>query len=156
MLASISGEAGAADAPVLRHPSPSYAPEAVVVAQLAALRAGDMPGVFAFASPANKASTGPLERFAGMLHAPSYAPLLAHGAASTLQRTQASERVYMEVVAVAPPAGPGGAPSGPPALYVWVLSLQDAASNFRGCWLVDSVQALNVEPVARWAGGGAL
>lgn len=38
-------------------------------AQLEALQAGDAAGVFRFASPANQAATGPVERFAQMLQA---------------------------------------------------------------------------------------
>lgn len=48
-------------------PSKTKGPESVVEAQLQALRQGDFSTVFAFASPSNKAATGPLERFAQMI-----------------------------------------------------------------------------------------
>ena len=53
--------------PPLVQPEPCWGPEAVVMAQLEALQAGDASGVFRFASPSNQAATGPVERFAGML-----------------------------------------------------------------------------------------
>ena len=48
-------------------PEPCWGPEAVVLAQLAALQQGDAEWVFRFASPENQAATGPVERFQGML-----------------------------------------------------------------------------------------
>lgn len=50
-------------------PEPCWGPEAVCLAQLEALQAGDAAGVFCFASLQNQAATGPVERFAQMLQA---------------------------------------------------------------------------------------
>jgi len=65
-------------------------PEAVVEAQLAALRREDADAVFAFASPENKKHTGPSERFYQMLSSPIYSPLLGHVSYTTYARTQVS------------------------------------------------------------------
>lgn len=59
-------------------PNPSVAPEAATLRQLHALRTGDTATVFAFASPANRRATGPLERFAALLESPIYRPLVGH------------------------------------------------------------------------------
>lgn len=48
-------------------PDPRWGPEAVCLAQLEALQAGNAAGVLRFASPQNQAATGPPERFAQML-----------------------------------------------------------------------------------------
>ena len=70
---SVSGEPADVElpaAPERRHP-----PEAIVDAQLAALRDGDAALVRRFASPRNVAATGPLAMFQKMLASPVYAPL---------------------------------------------------------------------------------
>ena len=59
-------------------PHRSIAPEAALARQLQALRDGDTPSAFAFASPANQRATGPLDRFAALLDAPTYRPLSHH------------------------------------------------------------------------------
>lgn len=101
--------------------------------------------MFAFASPENKASTGPLERFALLLQHAQHRPLLGHAASTTVQRMQSSDSVYMEIVEVTPRAESHAAPgaaAGPAGslLYVWVLRRQPQSSNWRGCWMTDSVQ----------------
>lgn len=61
-------------------PSASLTPHEVVAAQLDALRANTPEGlarVFAFASPANRAVTGPVTRFVAMLRE-GYPELLGH------------------------------------------------------------------------------
>ena len=50
----------------------------------------DYETVFRFASPANQILTGPITRFAAMLHSPIYAPLLRHAYAEALVTTQTS------------------------------------------------------------------
>ena len=46
--------------------------------QLEALQAGDVLATFAFASPANAAITGPVDKFAALLENPTYRPLSQH------------------------------------------------------------------------------
>ena len=60
-------------------PDPSHEPEQVVEIQLDALAANDTPEANAgiktaynFASPANRRSTGPLDRFVRMVEGPQY------------------------------------------------------------------------------------
>jgi hypothetical protein len=118
--------------------------------------------VFAHASPENKASTGPVERFAFMLqHHPAYAPLMGHIHAETVQRLQPSESTYMEVVKVTPRVQPAstadggstvssltqqGQQAGEPVLFMWIVSRQPSSSMWSGCWMADAIQMVNVMP----------
>ena len=178
MLRSVRGEpapasagadatgAGAAAAAV-RRPAPAHPPEAVVAAQLAALQEERFADVFAHASPSNRAATGPLPRFARMLHAPAYAPLLGHGGAETLQRLQPSVDVFMELVRVTPAAGGAGGSAatgggsgggGGGVTFLWVLSRQPADADADGvahCWMVDSVQPVGAMGLPPAPPGGA-
>ena len=81
-LVLISFSARAADLVV---PDPSIAPEEVVAIQMQALQFNDNPkpdfGIaqtWNFAHPRNRAMTGPLPRFAGMLKGPAYGQMLNH------------------------------------------------------------------------------
>lgn len=145
MLKSVVGEACCDELP--SHPSPSFPPEAVVQAQLQALRRHDIPFVFAFASPQNKAVTGPYEAFAAMLER-AYRPLLGHSSAEVINQLQVGENTYMALVAVHPD-GQGG---GLPLLFKWVVSRQSADSVFAHCWMSDSVQQIPVQYVRQWGG----
>ena len=116
-------------------PSPALSASEVVAAQLAALRAepqdGDGPGegirtAWSFASPGNRAATGPLERFAGMLRNPLYAGLLEHRAASLGPVAEAGDEAQQEVLVLTRDDRTEG--------YTWVLSRSPA-----GCWLTDGV-----------------
>jgi hypothetical protein len=53
--------------PPATQPAPHIGPETVVAAQLAALKRRDATGVWAWASPENRAVTGPLQRFEHIL-----------------------------------------------------------------------------------------
>lgn len=164
MLRSVRGEPGADAAPPAA-PAPTYAPEAILQSQLAALREQNFAGVFAHASPANKDATGPVQKFARMLQSPAYAPLLGHEGAETLQRLQPSPSVFMELVRVYPGGaararmeaaaqqprggrGGGGAGARPSLTYLWVLSRQGEGGPHAGCWMVDSVQPVDALPGA--------
>jgi len=64
-------------------PNPSLSPEAVVSFQLKSLKNNNesddgIEATFRFASPANKAITGPLPRFAKLFNAEQYKPMLQH------------------------------------------------------------------------------
>eukprot|EP00775_Hariotina_reticulata_P004225 gene4225-4474_t len=167
MLQSVTGECSSDELP--SHPSPSFPPEAVVEAQLAALREGRVASVFAHASPENKAATGPVENFAAMLHHnPVYQPLMGHVHAETVSRLQASETSYLEVVKVTPasrkcpkPAAGLKHHSGKfrpqqhqgcmqqevrPLLFMWFVSRQGEHSTWANCWMTDAVQLVNVMP----------
>lgn len=66
-------------------PDPTYGPERVVSIQLDALATNDEPfenaGIgtaYNFASPANRRTTGPFDRFVRMVTGPQYAPMVDH------------------------------------------------------------------------------
>ncbi|KAG2450290.1 hypothetical protein HYH02_004798 [Chlamydomonas schloesseri] len=121
-----------------RGPHPCVPPEAVVAAQLAALKANDPATVFAFASPGNQAATGPLERFATMLQNPMYRPLLRHRTAAPYRRKMLGPTSYSEVAKVV--SDNTGMDNTVEMVYLWELSKQGpAAGPFEGCWMVDGV-----------------
>ena len=127
----------------LPEPSPELAPEEVIGTVLAALARPDQPernaGIertFRFASPDNRAQTGPLDRFIDLVRNPMYAPLLGHERAirGDLQRRGDGE-VYERVRVIAS--------DGSTAAFVFVLSRQ-AEGDCAGCWMTDAV--IRVEP----------
>ncbi|MEF8902160.1 MAG: DUF4864 domain-containing protein [Halovenus sp.] len=123
-----------ADLPI---PDPSYGPEEVVMLQLDGLASNDDPfenagiGVaYNFASPANRRTTGPFDRFVRMVTGPQYAPMVDHVEATTgpMERdgTSAKQRVTLT------------GPDGRTATYVFGLS-NDRRGELDGCWLTDRV-----------------
>lgn len=121
------------------NPSPDHPPARVVAIQLEALRLNDEANrgiavAFRFASPANKAVTGPLPRFAYMIRHGPYRPMLDYQTAIydpvVIFERQARQRVTL--------LGRMGAIS-----YVFHLSRQ-VAGPCRDCWMTDAV---TVEPV---------
>ncbi len=89
--------------------------------------------MFAYASPANRAQTGPLERFTAMVRAAPYAALLGHREARfgpiAVTATQARQRVTIVTR------------NDETRAFLWVLSRQtDDACN--GCWMTDAVVPL--------------
>ncbi len=125
-------------------PHPAYGPAEVVRLQVEAL-ARDEGGsgiavAYRFASPRNKPLTGPLERFARVVQAPSYRPMLRHRAAE-YGPALVSERNAVQVVRVT-------AWDGSRHTYLFELSKQRGGS-LPGCWLTDSVTRLESEEVER-------
>jgi hypothetical protein len=121
-------------------PSPGFSPGEVVRLQLDALRRngefGDDAGIavaFRFASPANRAATGPLPKFVGMLKNPLYRPMLDHASARFGPVQVDGDVARLQVVLF------GG--SGEVAAYDFSLS-RDAET---GCWLTDGVMLAPVE-----------
>jgi hypothetical protein len=118
-------------------PGPQLSPEQVVQYQINALQRNDEPrtdaGIeraFRFASPSNKISTGPLEKFAQIVKSAAYAPLLNSIASSIigLDLEDGQARVAVKVFAA----------SGRRLTYVFVLSKQ-SAGEFVNCWMTDAV-----------------
>ncbi len=118
-------------------PDPSYGPEAVVTLQLDGLASNDDPfenagiGVaYNFASPANRRTTGPFDRFVQMVTGPQYAPMVDHVEATTgpMERdgSSAEQRVTLT------------GPDGRTATYVFGLS-NERQGELDGCWLTDRV-----------------
>jgi hypothetical protein len=110
-LAAARGEPAWPDAPL--SPSPEHPPEAVVAAQLEALRDMDAFTAWRFLAPAARpAFGGAAERFAAALEGPPLAPLLLHGASEPVMRRQRGPGTYHEVLRVE--AISGGEPLGAP------------------------------------------
>ncbi|KAG1680136.1 hypothetical protein FOA52_000249 [Chlamydomonas sp. UWO 241] len=133
-------------------PGLDVGPEAVVAGQLDALRQRDVARVFAFASPDNRAATGPVERFGEMLESPMYKALLGHSNAETLRRIQLTPDTYAEVVGVVSDNTGVGRPAS--FVYVWsVGKVQGEAQG--GLWMTNNVQLVSAQGGASpWAPGG--
>jgi len=121
-------------------PSPGLSPQQVVKIQMEAMKGNDATDagiavVFKFASPANQQMTGPLERFAKMVRAPAYLPMLNCKSVEYgwPEVRGGRARVLVKVV--------GG--GGEVALYWFVLSRQDEGA-YKDCWMTDGV--IRVEP----------
>ena len=135
------------------HPSPDLSPVEVCEKQLQALQRGDVEACFRFASPANKANTGPWQRFEMMIRqTPAYAPLVGctrfaivgalptggglSGSGTGVEGYRCRVRVW--------PAGGSSAPfavATPVIDYDWLLTREDgdAEPSLADCWLVDGV-----------------
>jgi hypothetical protein len=116
-------------------PAPSLTPKQVVRIQLEALRDNDeddrgIAVAFRFASPANKQSTGPIERFTAMLKGPLYSPMLGFIEADyekpEVRGTSARLKVKLY--------GSGGQV----IVYVFYLSKQ-TEDPYSDCWMTDAV-----------------
>eukprot|EP01119_Soliformovum_irregulare_P002585 TRINITY_DN12831_c0_g1_i1.p1 TRINITY_DN12831_c0_g1~~TRINITY_DN12831_c0_g1_i1.p1 ORF type:complete len:156 (-),score=26.22 TRINITY_DN12831_c0_g1_i1:58-525(-) len=119
-------------------PDPKYTPEQVIEIQLNALKNNDAPSAnsgiattFRFASPGNRAYTGPLTRFIGMIHNPLYEPLLNHKKAkfSPLNPSGSSWRIEITDH------------NDQTITYGWGLSMQ-REEPYANCWMTDSVTIL--------------
>lgn len=117
-------------------PSPDLSPEDVVRIQVEALGHNDVPApdagietAFRFASPSNRAATGPLERFARMIRG-GYPDMIGFERAEygpvSVRGDQAVQRVTLVQ------------PDGRRATYAFVLSRQ-AGGPYDGCWMTDGV-----------------
>jgi hypothetical protein len=118
-------------------PDPAHGPERVVSVQLDALATNDDPfenaGIgtaYNFASPANRRTTGPFDRFVRMVTGPQYAPMVDHVEATTgpMERngTTAEQRVTLT------------GPDGRTVTYVFGLSSRREGA-LDGHWLTDRV-----------------
>ncbi len=125
--------------PVASRPSPGLAPTDVVLGQLAALQRepydgdGAGPGLRAaweFASPSNRAATGPVEQFADMVRGPVYGGLLGHRAVQLGPLVEQGDQAQLEVVLVTAQDQAIG--------FTWVLSRQEDPP-YAGCWMTDGV-----------------
>ncbi|MEE4299895.1 MAG: DUF4864 domain-containing protein [Pseudomonadales bacterium] len=132
-----------AAAQVARHdravPKPAQAlgPAEVVRLQLEALAHNDEPfpgagveATWAFASPANRAATGPIAHFRSMFEGRLYGPMIDHLAARYSAARLVGGRALVGVVLTATDGRERG--------YLFQLSRQDTAAC-GGCWMTDSV-----------------
>ena len=124
-------------------PHAGLAPGDVVVAQLDALRegAGGNEGIavaFRFASPGNRRSTGPVERFARMIREGPYEVLLgydgAHPGPVEVDGDSATQRVTI-------------VRGGTSRHFVFILTRQ-WDGDCVGCWMTDAVLVEEVDEVS--------
>lgn len=125
-------------------PDPEYLPAEVVGIQMRALASNNQPfenaGIeltFRFASPTNKAQTGPLSRFTGLFSNTAYQPMLEHSrleiGEAEIRNDQARVPVMVETI--------GGAQ----VVYLFQLSRQ-TEGEYRDCWMTDSVAPIRMTP----------
>lgn len=115
-------------------PTPELSPQEVVELQLTAFRSNDEgdQGIgiaFRFASPRNRRATGPVERFARMMRAPGYRPMLLFEEA-TYSATVVRGRVALQRVALTV--------DGETIRYDFYLTRQEGG-NYDDCWMTESV-----------------
>lgn len=113
-------------------PSPDLTAQEVVKLQVTALQTGDDAGIataFRFASPSNRAATGPLDRFTRMVRE-GYGEMLGFDRAlygeMVFEGDEAAQRVTLFQA------------DGARATYVFALSKQ-TGGDCDGCWMTDAV-----------------
>jgi hypothetical protein len=118
-------------------PDPTLGPEEVVGAVLDALAQNDQPtkdsGIevtFSFASPANRAMIGPLDRFGDLVREEVYRPLLYHTHAVRGALRVTGDRAQQRVIITSV--------GGERVVYTFTLSKQPDGP-FKGCWMTDGV-----------------
>lgn len=119
-------------------PNPKLKPEEVVGVQLEALRRNDSPATddgiktaFRFASPENRAATGPVERFIRLVKNPLYRPLLNHRTAKRDPVVVAGDVAQQRVMVTSA--------DGEEVIYKFTLSKQKAG-EYKDCWMTDGVE----------------
>jgi uncharacterized protein DUF4864 len=136
LISALYGDSAPADL----HPDPKLSPQQVVEFQLTALRGNDVPtadaGIersFRFASPANKAATGPLEHFTVMVHGSQYSSLInaVEGSVTKVVTQDNIAQVLTRIVTA----------DGSEVYYVFILSKQ-AEGDYVNCWMTDGVVPL--------------
>jgi len=117
------------------NPIPSLAPEEVIEIQLAALKYNDVPtkdhGIsicFRFASPANKAATGPLPRFIRMIHNPLYECMINFQKSRFVPANVQGTTWQITITK-----------DGQNYTFLWGMSRQ-LRGPFKNCWMTDTVQ----------------
>mmetsp|Transcript_26831 Transcript_26831/g.58699 ORF Transcript_26831/g.58699 Transcript_26831/m.58699 type:complete len:213 (+) Transcript_26831:106-744(+) len=131
--------------------TPQTSPSTVVQSQLSALQADDLRATFQYASPQNRAVTGPTwERFSAMVRTPNYVDLIRHSRSEIVMTVSTPDDTRWRcLVQVWPKDRPGSCPKE----YWWALSRckgstrssgagvkDDGANNdLVGCYMVDAV-----------------
>lgn len=124
-------------------PDPALSPADAVTAILAALRdnhADTDDGIrttFRFASPANQAVTGPIDRFITMVKRPPYGALVNHRAASVRPIDMDGQRAALLVTVIDR--------DGRRVHFLWLLSKQ-ADGPQKDCWMTDAVSPARPPP----------
>ncbi|KAG6557256.1 hypothetical protein Mapa_001183 [Marchantia paleacea] len=129
---TLPSQNGGGEKPTPTKPHPEVHPADVVKAQLKALREKDLATVFEFASPNNKARTGPLSRFSEMLEGRAYNVMIGHVRAEVLSTITISDNRFQQRIVIE------GA-TGNKATFQWSLSRQEEGP-FESCWMTDTVR----------------
>ena len=118
-------------------PDPSIAPEEVVAIQMKALQFNDNPtpdfGIeqtWNFAHPRNRAMTGTLPRFAGMLKGPAYGQMLNHASHKIVPVPGDGDRVNFDVFMETD--------RGQVLYFNWAVELVKGG-EFDNCWMTVAV-----------------
>jgi len=136
---------------MVQQPSPSLSPDEVVKIQVAALKANDDSNsgielTFRFASPENRSTTGPLERFIRMVRSSPYDRLINHRSVTygpmRISGYEASQEVTVEDLL------------GEKTTYLWVLGRQENG-KYADCWMTDAVLRLTRSKPRRMAQAGS-
>ena len=121
-------------------PRPELSPEQVVRYQADALQHNDEPKMdagieraFRFASPSNKAMTGPLEKFIRIVKGPAYSSMLNSVSSSIVGSEVKDDQARFAVHFVTA--------DGRQVTYIFVLSKQNEG-EFNNCWMTDGVAPL--------------
>jgi len=124
-------------------PNPNLSPEQVITIVLEALQRNDeqapdsgITTAFRFASPGNRAATGPLDRFIQLVRSPAYKPLLNHKSASR-GSVRISDNVARQRITLV-------AADGEKVVYLFTLSKQ-IDDPYKNCWMTDGVERLTID-----------
>ena len=134
---------GVADAAF--YPNATWQPEEVVRRQLAALRENGLgnEGIrrcYQFASPFNRASTGPLARFEGMVRSPPYNVMLHATETLVGGAVEQDGRAAMLVTIIDPARSVH--------VFRFFLSKQHQAP-YKNCWMTDAVNHVGFQGTSR-------
>ncbi|MCQ3931161.1 MAG: DUF4864 domain-containing protein [Chloroflexi bacterium] len=128
---------------LLPQPIPELPPQMVVKIQLEALQKNDDPepdyGIrvaFQFASPANRAVTGPIDRFIQLVRNPIYAPML-NWVGVEYGPINVMDAEAQQIVAIM-------SAEGETIHYVFTLSRQKLPP-YMGCWMTDNVLRIDLD-----------
>ena len=133
--------------------TPLTEPESIVEWQLASLKADDLQQTFQYASPKNRAITGPWTRFAAMVRTPAYVDLISHARSEIVMTVHTPDDQHWRCLVR---IWPRDDPRGDPKEYWWALSRtkeeEGTVDGFRsggfvpaeteifaGCFMVDAV-----------------
>lgn len=124
-------------------PSPDLLPHEVVTLQVKALqrnneRDNGIEITFNFASPDNKAVTGPLNRFKELVRNPLYEPML-NFRSYRLGEMIYEEKTAQQVILLRDK-------NGTPAAFLFTLSRQ-TQPPYQDCWMTDSVMRIEMEKI---------
>jgi hypothetical protein len=139
-------DAAEADYPPLPVPDAGLQPEDVVRIVIDSLANNDRPyadagiaATYNFASPVNKANTGPIERFTNMVKAPPYGSMINHRSSELSEVVMQGNTAYLIVRLITI--------ENAEVHFAFRLGLQ-SDGEFKGMWLTEAVWPL-IKPADR-------